>query len=349
MAPKTGYKVLTPEQVSHFMQHGYVVIEGCFTKEASDEWTKDVWTRLGMSADDKTTWTRERTNMPEHRRLKVPEFAPKAWAAICDLVGGEERVTAKSQTWSDSFIVNLGTPEGEGREYHPKELTGWHVDGDFFVHFLDSPEQALLVIPLFTDILANGGGTWICSEGPRRIGKHLYDHPEGVTPHMIPVGGATTDQPDPGLAFFNAAIQDCPDASFHEMTGRQGDVILLHPLMLHSASKNGRRLPRIITNPPVSLVEPFRFDRADPDAYSLVECKTIQDLGGPDVLRGWKATGERRAVVPERLRVQARWMEEEARRLRDAGRDYVDRTQTEQSVLEQARGLRPIPEMAGAR
>ena len=45
--------------------------------------------------------------------------------------------------------------------------------GDFFIHFLDAPEQGLLVIPLFTDIYPNGGGTWICSEGPRRIGKWL--------------------------------------------------------------------------------------------------------------------------------------------------------------------------------
>jgi hypothetical protein len=155
------------------MRHGFVVVKDCFSQAASDEWTRDVWTRLGMSPTDKTTWTRERTNMPEHRRLSVPSFSPKAWDAICDLVGGEDRVTADSKTWSDSFIVNLGTAEHEGREFDPKELEGWHVDGDFFIHFLDSPEQGLLVIPLYTDILPNGGGTWICSEGPAKIGQWL--------------------------------------------------------------------------------------------------------------------------------------------------------------------------------
>lgn len=43
---------------------------------------------------------------------------------------------------------------------------------------------------------------------------------------------------------FNAIIQEAPDEHFHEMTGKKGDVILLHPLTLHSVSKNGRRLPR---------------------------------------------------------------------------------------------------------
>ncbi|KIW22959.1 uncharacterized protein PV07_11199 [Cladophialophora immunda] len=355
MSPNKTYKVLTPEQVSHFLEHGYVVMPGCFSRAAAAEWTRDVWTRLGMDPADKTTWARERTNMPEHRRLTVAEFAPRAWDAICDLVGGEARVTDKSRTWSDSFIVNLGTPEGEGREYHPKELEGWHVDGDFFIHFLDSPEQALLVIPLFTDILPNGGGTWICTEGPARIGQWLYDHPSGVTPHMVPVSSPPTEgegQGDPGLKFFNDTVQGCAPASFHEMTGQVGDVVLLHPLMLHTASKNGRRLARIITNPPVSLREPFNFDRRggadegegdDNDgsegAYSLVELKTIRDLGGPDRLRGWTITGERRAVVPERLRVQAKWMEEENRRLRERGVEYADRTQTEEMVQQQAQGL----------
>ncbi|KAK4943958.1 hypothetical protein LTR10_016478 [Elasticomyces elasticus] len=316
------YKVLTPDDVSHFMKHGYIVLKECFSRAASDDWTRDVWTRLGMSPTDKTTWTRERTNMPGHRQISVPSFAPKAWDAICDLVGGEECVTPESKMWNDSFIVNLGTPEYEGKETGPKELDGWHVDGDFFVHFLDSPEQGLLVIPLFTDIEPNGGGTWICDEGPARIGKWLYDHPEGVGPRMTPA-----DKPDDTtLSFFNNTIQNCSPDSFHEMTGNVGDVVLLHPLMLHSASKNGRRLARIITNPPVSLKEPFNFDRPNRE-YSLVELKTIQDVGGQDKLKGWKITGPRAAVVPERLRIQAKWLAEENERLRRQGVEYNGRTQ----------------------
>ena len=154
---------------------------------------------------------------------------------------------------------------------------------------------------------------------------------------MIPVG---EDQHDSGLKFFNDTVQQCPDSSFHEMTGEIGDVILLHPLMLHSASKNGRRLARIITNPPVSLNEPFKFDRSKSDDYSLVELKTIQDLGGQEKTRGWKITGERKGVVPERLRVQAKWMEEEAKRLQERGVEYMDGTQDEFMVLERERMLK---------
>ena len=139
---------------------------------------------------------------------------------------------------------------------------------------------------------------------------------------MRPVEDLPPDCPEPPrserLEHYLDLIQTCPDESFHEMAGDVGDVILLHPLMLHSASKNGRRLPRIITNPPVSLNEPFDFNRSDPSEYSLIELKTIKELGQEN-LRDWKITGPRLPVVPERLKVQAQMLKDENDRLKALG------------------------------
>lgn len=156
MAHGLDYK-LTQEQINHFMHHGFVRLTNCFSRSKADEWTANVWKRLGYSPEDKSTWVAERIHMPQHREEHVKTFAPKAWAAICELLGGEDRVAKQSATWNDAFIVNLGTAASEGKWTKPKDLTEWHVDGDFFVHFLDSPEQALLVIPLFTDIQTSCG------------------------------------------------------------------------------------------------------------------------------------------------------------------------------------------------
>jgi hypothetical protein len=164
---------LSQEEIDHFIRHGYVRLTNCFSRAKAAEWTADVWTRLGYSATDKSTWTAERINMPEHKSEPVQTFAPKAWAAICELLGGEDRVAAHSATWNDALIVNLGTEESQGKWPHPSELQGWHVDGDFFIHFLDSPEQGLLVIPLFTDIKEHAGGTMICSDGIKKMAQHL--------------------------------------------------------------------------------------------------------------------------------------------------------------------------------
>jgi hypothetical protein len=322
-----AYKHLTPEQVDHFMKHGFLRVPNAFSKEQAAAWTADVWHRLGMDPNDPSTWTRDRTNMPQHRKIEVKYFAPKAWNAIVELCGGEDRITESSNKWADSFIVNLGSPETAGSELHPKELDNWHVDGDFFIHFLDSPEQGLLVIPCWSDVVPNGGATWICDRGPKEIGQWLYDHPNGVTPWMRPVEELPEDLPEPPrserLTHYINLIQEQPDESFHEMTGEIGDVILLHPLMLHSASKNGKRAARIITNPPIHLNAPFNFSRSNPADYSLVELKTIHDIG-EEKLKNWAITGPRRGVTPERLKVQARWLEEENERLRKLGRKQAE-------------------------
>ena len=153
--------VLTEEQKDQFVAHGYVHLTGCFTEATANELTKDVWTRLGMSPTDPSTWNRVRTNMPGIRSFDAFELAPKAWSAITEICGGEDRVHPASRHWRDSLIVNLGSKEREGKDVKPWEMDEWHVDGDFFVHYLDSPEQGLLVVPLWTDVVEGGGGTWI--------------------------------------------------------------------------------------------------------------------------------------------------------------------------------------------
>lgn len=128
----------------------------------------------------------------------------------------------------------------------------------------------------------------------------------------------------PGLNFYSKNIRTCDDTSFHEMTGKVGDVILLHPLMIHSASKNGRRLPRIITNPPVSLNEPFIFNRKNPGNYSLVELKTLKELG-KESLPDWKITSSRQRIVPERVRRWEKMMRDEKARLEAIKSDETPR------------------------
>lgn len=114
-------------------------------------------------------------------------------------------------------------------------------------------------------------------------------------------------------AFYDDVMDKCEH--FHEMTGDTGDVILLHPLMVHSRSVNSLRIPRIITNPPISLKEPFNFDRADPKQFSLVERKTLHDLAR-NRLGEWKLEGKRAAVVPERVAQQEKMKKKELKRMK---------------------------------
>ncbi|KAK7690249.1 hypothetical protein QCA50_006904 [Cerrena zonata] len=313
------YQALTSDQVDFFMEHGYVVIKQAFTKEQAAAWTETMWVRLDLDPNDKSSWKQERIHMPFHKKETVASFAPKAWEAMKELLGGEERIDEASSSWGDSFIVNLGTPdlEKEGSEIAPPDLPNWHVDGDFFVHFLDSPEQALLVIPLYSDIKPRGGATYIATDGIDAIADYLADHPEGVLPvsmSFVPSISTVQDpKDDPAYWSHPEAAKRCKN--FVELTGEVGDVILMHPLMLHSASKNHLRLPRIITNPPVALKQPFNFNRENPDEFSLVERKTLKALGLERL--DFKPTTERRRIAPRsgRIEIQKKMLEEEKRRL----------------------------------
>ena len=126
---------------------------------------------------------------------------------------------------------------------------------------------------------------------------------------MTPQNSSQSDD----MNFFKNLSLRCQD--FASVTGSIGDCYLLHPLTLHTASRNSLRIPRVILNPAVSLKEPFQFDRENPEEYSLVERKTLMALGKPDGLKGWKIKGKRESVVPARIKLQASLKRLELRRL----------------------------------
>ncbi|HEY8456868.1 MAG TPA: hypothetical protein VIL34_14855 [Actinopolymorphaceae bacterium] len=289
------YRVITEEQAEHFLAKGFIVVHDCFSPEAAAELTESVWTRLGYDPDDPSTWAEPSIHMPGHRHIDVAEFAPKAWLAACDLLGGEERIK-KPYVWSDAFIVNLW--QGADQPWRPAsaESPGWHKDGDFFRHFLDSPEQGLLTLVLWSDVHHQGGATFVAADSVGPVARYLAQRPEGVLPTDFDIAGL---------------ISQCTD--FVEATGRVGDVYLLHPYILHAKSQNVLRVPRLITNPPVHLAEPMRFDRERYSDHSLVEQAVLRGLGVERY--DFTPTAPRERIVPERVRRQERMRIEEERRL----------------------------------
>ncbi|KAJ7657565.1 hypothetical protein B0H14DRAFT_3078211, partial [Mycena olivaceomarginata] len=105
------------------------------------------------------------------------------------------------------------------------------------------------------------------------------------------------------------------------MTGEVGDVYLLHPLMVHSATKNATRVPRVITNPPVALKEPFRLSRgAEAGKIQPSRAEDAARARIPEGLDGWKIEGGRAAFVPRRIKIQEEMKERNARGLRNLKR-----------------------------
>ncbi|MFW5738533.1 MAG: phytanoyl-CoA dioxygenase family protein, partial [Spirochaetota bacterium] len=255
------------------IEKGYVRVPGCVDRDFARSWTDEAYERLGYDPDDPSTWREEIVWMDRNNIAPIGDISPKAWGALCDVVGGEQRIddrvmeieskhftTINSREWSDAFVVNFR--RGADEPWLPPSPTsgGWHKDGSFFRHILDSREQGLLTIVYWSDVVHKGGGTFIAPDSIRHVARYLADHPEGVN-------GNTCAE----------LIEQCEE--FVEVTGEVGDYILLHPYMLHASSNNHSGNVRFMTNPPVVLREPLDFNRENPDDFSLIELATLNALG----------------------------------------------------------------------
>jgi hypothetical protein len=266
-------QVLTPDQVDHFLSRGFITIPGCFTRDFARPFIDHAYERMGCDPNDPTTWTDPIRYLDHAHRFAVSDLCPKAWGAICDVLGGEDRInptvrrmetihfsSVESFNWSDAFIVNFRYGADAPWQPPAPDTARWHQDGSFFRHFLDSPEQALLVVLQWTDTPPRSGGTFVACDSFIHVARFLASHPKGV---------------DPGTT--GALVEKCRD--FIELTGQTGDLTLLHPFTLHASSPNPSGHPRFMTNPPVSLKAPLDFNRADPADFSLIERGVLRALG----------------------------------------------------------------------
>ena len=268
------YQVLTEAHVQSFLDNGYLIVRDCLDLDLAQRWIARAYERLGYDPHDPSTWVQDITWMRHEREIPIRQAAPKAWQAILDVVGGEDRLETQvmrapenlypvnSFNWSDAFIANFHRGAGQPWQPPSSQAVGWHKDGGYFRHFLDSPEQGLLTIVLWSDMRHQGGATFVAPDSVRLIAHYLADHPEGV----------------PFNAWdYQALINQC--TRFEEITGQAGDFVILHPFILHASSQNVIRVPRFMTNPPVVLKEAMQLNRPNPADFSLLERATLHALG----------------------------------------------------------------------
>lgn len=179
-------------------------------------------------------------------------------------MGGTERMHDSDFYWDNAFLMNYAVGADEPPvPCGPESPAGinWHVDGIWFRHFLDSPEQGILGVVCWDDMVSGGGATCIAPDSIAPIARYLMDHPEGVGPHDFP---------------WEGLIRKC--ASFVECCAEAGDVVLLHPFIMHRGSQNHLRRPRFMTNIVTSFREPLNFSREN-GAYNAIEGAILRALG----------------------------------------------------------------------
>ncbi|GIQ67546.1 hypothetical protein DUZ99_12220 [Xylanibacillus composti] len=302
-------KVLSNEQIEHFMEKGWVKVDQAFPREEALKVQDFLWDRLaehGVDRDDKSTWTKPLYRLGNYTDSVADGCnTDRLTGAVEDLIGeGRWREGNKKHNavWG-GFIINFG-PEVPG---------GWHYDGSHFHHYLDSWEQGLLFIGLFSEVRPGGSGTLVAEGSHNIVAKVLAEHPKG-----LPLGEAiklcnrhpwlaelvslqkknadddiyADESPADNRAakkahlakFMNTTYQDPDGYSLRvvETTGSPGDVVLCHPFLYHSASDNDLGIPRFMCNRCTPTHEPMNFNRSRPEEYSIVEKTIRRSLGLKD-------------------------------------------------------------------
>ena len=251
--------VLTAAEREHFLENGYVLLKGAFSRDLALSEVREQFKTNGMDADKPETWRQPRMTLMPTKEFQTKEVAPRLYGAACEILGGEERMQG-GETFNNGLTASCFMGEGQPWQA-PDENAAWHKDGYFFRHFLDSSEQALLSLPLWSDVVPQGGGTFIAPGSHKVVARFLADHPEGVHPDKFP---------------WRDLISQCPNRI--EAVGQAGDVYLMHGYMLHTVSPNPNRRLRCISNDIFALKEPMQFNREDGE-YSLLELAVLRALG----------------------------------------------------------------------
>jgi hypothetical protein len=212
----------------------------------------DALAKVGVRRDQPSTWTTER---PSHlQRLKDdPVFravgGKALLAAIDAALGGKPYETPEN--WGAFFIAfpsdaEWGVP-----------TSGWHIDANYLSPLW--PTGGVKTHALFGDIAPRGGGTQIVSGSHRLVHAWFKENPPPpgargaelrkllqAHPYIRDLH-AKGDRRERIARFMERA--ECVDGvplQVIENTGQAGDVILLHPLVLHVAAPNTSAEPRFL-------------------------------------------------------------------------------------------------------
>lgn len=250
---------LGPEQIEQFLVDGFIVIPRAFDPEIARAWREDANRRIreeperwirgydpndqprnlrNYSPDDPSTWTWGRIDLEGPETVVIEEFAPTAWLTICDLLGGPDRIATRS--WTNYLIINFCADVNRGTDVPGPGWGSWHIDDPSPLTRLDRIQNGLIGITLCDRLLPRSGNTWIAPDSVSRVARELAAHPEGVD-FVIKRGNHLSAQCE----------------RFHEVVGEAGDILLMHPLMLHSSSPNRSGRIRWMGNPMVYLNEPL--------------------------------------------------------------------------------------------
>jgi hypothetical protein len=245
--------VLTAADVDMFREQGFCIVKGAFSRQTAAACVARLREKARFDSevdfDDPESYRHFGGYVPigfaggdPFDQLTSPAFL----AAMDALVGAGRYVppVKHGYFWASLPGIHKGPWEA------PKVSGRWHIDNGRYPiqkQSLRSGNCAIVPIWVLTDSLPGGGSTCAIPGSHRAIASVLHR-----------IGEVTPSQMDA----FSEAYAMNHRGEIVEMTGETGDVVLLHPYLVHAASANTRTQPRLICNTGVCLNGPRRLDPA---------------------------------------------------------------------------------------
>jgi hypothetical protein len=260
---------LTEADIDMFIDRGYCVVKSAFSKETAHACREWMWEK--MERDHGVT----KHNTPEWPvKLPIGECYGKEmgspWADVYtkSLERAIDEICGENQTgeygcgwWMITFPQQSESPDADW-----KPTGSWHIDGQHYNHYPYCREIGCTPIMYFSDVHRNWGGTAVAEGSHHHAARILRQ--KGLK--GIQSNDMTAEIQSSGVKF-----------NIVELTGESGDVIMMHPLVVHARSTNlgphgSSDAVRFMCHPSVPLKREMQFGGTKSiDEYTVLEISII--------------------------------------------------------------------------
>mmetsp|Transcript_8105 Transcript_8105/g.24095 ORF Transcript_8105/g.24095 Transcript_8105/m.24095 type:complete len:262 (-) Transcript_8105:290-1075(-) len=240
--------------------NGYTILKNVMSKEACDNFLSDiimpVLERHGVvdgcieqseeykAWDDDTgaviTGTDNGHPIPLHQDKWPYFFESPVLNSFLDHAHG-----GSNWEWTDGAKFGMGWvhlryPVGDTGEWEPPdEYNGWHIDGGTDRQFTS---KSLVMLPFLTDVGNGGGGTAVLPGSHNAMMGFMYNKSPEKVESKLPkfIEQTVRWAHHPNKSYLN-------NMCVTEATGTAGDVLIMHPLLIHCGSVNLEGNPTRVT------------------------------------------------------------------------------------------------------
>ena len=211
----------------------------------------------GGPAEDSPPAARHHLRGVAQGRFDVKSLCPRVHGAVCQLVGGEQRLAFPLEgfhncvarpfvgTSSTAKAASLSTPPGSPPESHPESHPvpasfDWHIDGHHEHHRVSSPDVGLVCLWLLTPAPPGAGGTVFAPGSVDHVARLLLrSEPDGVP--CTALHQADAREGEEGI-LEQCVLRKCrsvpPTDDTDMFVGDAGDVAFCHPFLVHRGALN---------------------------------------------------------------------------------------------------------------